>query len=58
MRSYSIKLFGAIVNNHAGLACLTYNIKHSEELFGKCERRRAGGSEEERGRDWTDRGED
>lgn len=43
-RSYSIKLFGLYVNNHAGLVGITYNMKHSDQLFGKYERGRAGGS--------------
>lgn len=46
-RSYYMICFARFVNNHAGLACITYNIKHGYPIFGKCERGGARGSEEE-----------
>ena len=39
--------FARFVNNHTGLACITYNIKHGYAIFGKCERGGARVSEEE-----------
>jgi hypothetical protein len=54
-RSYSIKLFGPQASNHAGLMGITYNMKHSEAIFGKYERgraRRSAGALGRGGRRW------